>query len=118
MRFHLLTVEETQQLGETWRIAPSVPLRRLVERGPTLVMPMTGEEIELRLPDGQVMTAHIAAFGVDAWKDSEGNLYLNTDPADVSLTLTITCDAPVEVVPPGTEVWLGNARSDSAPDAS
>jgi hypothetical protein len=118
MRFHLLTVEGAQQFGETWRIAPAVPLRILMERGPTLMMPMAGEEIELRLPDGQLLTALIASFGVDAWKDSEGNLFINTDPSDPSLTLTITCNSDVGEVPPGTEVWLSNARSSSASEAS
>jgi hypothetical protein len=118
MRFHLVTVEGAQQSGETWRIAPSVPLRSLMERGPTLMMPMAGEDIELRLPDGRVMKAKIASFGIDAWKDSEGRLYTNTDPTDPALTLTITCNANVAEVPGGTEIWLPNARSNSASDAS
>jgi len=79
MRFHLLTVEATQQFGEEWRIAPSVPLRSLP---PKLMMPMAGEEIGLRLPDGQVVTAVISGFGVGGWKDSEGNLHLSTDPSE------------------------------------
>jgi hypothetical protein len=74
-------------------------------------MPMAGEELELRLPDGQVMTAHIRSFGIDAWRDSEGALYTTSEPADPSLTLTITCDSGVDVVPQGTEIWLPNARS-------
>src|SRR5690242_2152687 len=115
MRVHLLTVEGAQQFGEMWKIAPSVPLRSLP---PKLMMPMAGEEIELRLPDGQVMTARIARFGVDAWKDSEGNLYISTDPSDPSLTLTIVCGPNVGEVPPGTEIWLPNARSESTSQAS
>ena len=117
MRFYLLTVEGTQRVGEIWRIAPAVSLRSLVERGPTLTVPMRGEEIELRLPDGQVRTALIAGFGVDVWKDSEGNLYTNTDPADPALTLTISCDSDVTEVPLGTEIWLPNAKSTSASEA-
>ncbi len=118
MRFHLLTVEGSQQFGETWRITPSVPLRSLLERGPTLMMPMAGEEIELRLPDGHVMPALIASFGVNAWEDSDGNLYSSSDPSDPSLTLTITCSSEVREVPPGTEIWLTNARSGSASEVS
>ena len=118
MRFHLLTVEGAQQFGQTWRIAPTVPLRSLSERGPKLMMPMSGEEVELQLPDGHVITAHIASFGIDAWKDSEGNLCIATDPANPSLTLTIRCDSDIEEVPPGTEIWQVNARFSSAADAS
>ena len=111
MRFYLVTVEGTQHVGDSWIVAPLVPLRSLNERGPSLIMPRAGEELELRLPDELVMIAHIASFGIDAWRDSEGNLYTNTDPADPSLTLTITCDSEVSEVPPGTEIWLKNARS-------
>lgn len=118
MRFHLVTVEGAQQSGESWRIAPSVPLRSLLERGPTLMMPMAGEEVELRLPDGRVIAAHIASFGIDAWKDSEGHLYTNTDPTDPALTLTITRTSDPTEVSPGTEIWLPNARSKSASEPS
>src|SRR5689334_11175832 len=114
MRYHLLTVEGTQQFDEMWRIVPSVPLRSLP---PKLMMPMAGEEIELRLPDGRVATAVIARFGVDAWKDNEGNLFISTDPSDPSLTLTITCGSDVGEVPSGTEIWLPNVRSDSTSEA-
>ena len=116
MRIHLLTIDMAQQFGQVWKITPSVRLRSLLERGPTLKMPMAGDEIELVLPDGQTITAFIASFGIDAWKDSEGNLYVNSDPADPSLTLTIMCESDLGGAPPGTEIWLRNARSDSASD--
>jgi hypothetical protein len=118
MRFHLLTVEGTQRFGDTWRIAPSMHLRSLLERGPTLMMPMSGEEIELRLPDGQVKPALIASFGIDAWTDSDGNLYTRSDRSDPSLTLTISCQSEIGEVPVGTEIWLSNARSHSASESS
>jgi hypothetical protein len=54
------------------------------------------------------MTAHIASFGVDVWQDSEGNFYMNTDPSDPVLTLTITCTSDVGEVAPGTEIWLSD----------
>jgi hypothetical protein len=75
MRSYLLTVEEAQQHGQMWTITPAVLLRSLIERVPNLMMPMTGEELELRLPDGRIISAFIASFGVDVWKDSEGNFY-------------------------------------------
>lgn len=115
MRFHLLTVEEAQQFGDKWRIAPSV---RLHSMPPTMLLPLTGEEIELRLPDGRVLTAHVDIFGVDMWEDNEGNLFTTTDPSDVYLTLTITCASDVKEVPPGTAIWLSNARYGPAPEAS
>ena len=114
MRLHLLTVEGAQQIGKLWRIAPSIRLRSLGERAPRLMMPMAGEEIELRLPGGQAIPALIASFGVDAWKDGGGNLHVTTDPANPSLTLTITSDGDLGAPPPGTEIWLINARYGSA----
>lgn len=111
MRFYLVTVESTQYVGDRWIVAPLAPIRSLKERGPSLLMPMSGEELELHLPDGPVISARIASFGIDMWRDSEGNLYTNTDPTDPSLTLTISCNSEVSEVPPGTEIWLKNARS-------
>jgi hypothetical protein len=111
MRFYLLTIEEAQKSGETWRIMPDVPLRTLIECGPKLTMPMMGEELELLLPDGQVMLASIASFGLGVWADGEGNLHTDSDPSDPALTLTITCDSGVSEIPAGTEVWLPNAKT-------
>ena len=116
MRLYLLTVEETERSGDSLTIAPKVRLRGFGEDVPNLMMPMTGDEVELRLPDGRVTTARIASFGMDVWKDSEGNLYTNMDPSDPYLTLTITCDADSGEVPPGTEIWLPDARTASAPE--
>ena len=82
------------------------------------MMPMAGDELELRLPDGHVLTGFVESFGVDAWSDSEGNFYTNMDPSDPMLTLTIRCDADVTEVPLGTEIWLSDASSGSASDAS
>jgi hypothetical protein len=118
MRFYLLTAEEARKSGDTWRIMPDVPLRTLMERGPAVMMPMTGEELELRLLDGQILTAHIVTFGMGVWQDSEGNWRTDRDPSDPALTLTITCDSTVAEIPPGTEVWLPNAKTESATDES
>jgi hypothetical protein len=118
MRFYLLTVEEAQKSGETWRIMPGVSLRTLIERGKKLMMPIMGEELELLLSDGQVMTARIASFGVGVWADGEGNFYTDRDPSDPALTLTITCDSAVVEIPAGTEVWLPNAKTVSEAESS
>jgi hypothetical protein len=118
MRFYVLTIEEARKSGETWRITPDVPLRTLIERGPKLMMPMMGEELELLLPDGQVTKAHIASFGVGVWADGEGNFYTDRDPSDPALTLTLTCDSDVTGIPSGTEVWLPNAKKTSEAGSS
>jgi hypothetical protein len=118
VQFYLLTVGEAQQYGGTWKIAPLVSVKSLMERGPKLMVPIAGEELELHVPDVQTMSARIATFGIDAWRDSEGNVYTNSDPSDPSMTLTIICDAAVREIPPRTKIWLSNARFAGAPAAS
>jgi hypothetical protein len=118
MRLYLLTVEGTERSGDSLTFAPKVRLRGFGEHVPNLMMPMTGDEVELRLPDGSVKTARIASFGLDVWKDSEGNLYTDMDPSDPYLTLTIAGDDAIGEVPPGTEIWLPDARTASAAEDS
>ena len=114
MRLHLMTATGAQQFGNAWRIEPSVSLRSLVEQGPGMTMPMPGEQLELHLPDGREIAAFILSFGMDAWKDAEGNLYTTSDPSSPSLTLTISGAPSLEGVPAGTEIWLSNATSSTA----
>jgi hypothetical protein len=121
MRFHLVTATRAQQLGAAWKIAPSVALQSLVERGRGMIgmmMPMPGERLDLHLPDGREITASIVSFGLEVWKDAEGDLYTAADPSSPSLTLVITGDPRLEDVPAGTEVWLRDAISSTAHDES
>jgi hypothetical protein len=114
LQYHLMTAEGVERTGDAWKIKPPLLLRSLVERRSGIMMPMTGDAVELRLPDGQAISASIVSFGVEAWKDDDGNLYTRSDPANPSLTLTITCDSDLTNLPSGTEVWLPNARTESA----
>jgi hypothetical protein len=118
MRIHLVTVEGAEQVDDYWEIAPLVPLSSLGQHGTGLMMPMAGDDLELLLPDGNTKSAHIASFGVSVWKDSEGNLFMDTDPADPYLSLSIMCDSDVGEVPAGTEIWLSEAKFSSAPPDS
>jgi hypothetical protein len=119
MRLHLLTVESTERFGDhTCTIAPKVRLRDFGQDVPNLMMPNPGDEVELRLPDGSVKKARISSFGLEVWKDSEGNFYTDMDPSDPYLTLTSTSDSDIGEVPPGTEIWLPDARTASAAEDS
>lgn len=111
MRVHLVTVESVERFGEQWRIAPLIPLGSLPKN---IMMPMKGDEVELRLPDGGMKSGHIVGFGMGAWKGSDGKFYTNVDPYDPDLTLTITGDADLTELPPGTEIWLPDAKFASA----
>ncbi|GHP00374.1 hypothetical protein KSF_104210 [Reticulibacter mediterranei] len=128
MRFHLLTVESSQHFGDQLHVLPRVPISGLIERKPNMLMPMPGEGLELSLPDGRILHATIASFGVEGWASLdqlyaaeggsgkevwkvEGNdFYTTSDPSNPVLTLTIAGDLRPEDVPPGTEIWLSEAR--------
>lgn len=114
MRIHLVTIERAEQFDDEWTIMPLVRLEHLSEHGQALMMPMAGDEVELRLSDGQVVTGHIVSFGMSVWRDSEGNFYINMDPSDPYLSLAITCDTKLAEIPSGTEIWLPNAKATSA----
>jgi hypothetical protein len=107
MRAYLLTVESSSQTGNLVRVLPTVPIQRLPA---DMYVPMRGDELELHLPDGRVQRTSIGGFGVELWRDEEGNFWTTSDPAHPVLTLTIAGDLRAEDVPPGTEVWLSEAR--------
>ncbi len=107
MRCYLLTVESSSQIGNSVRVLPPVPIKRLP---PDMFVPMAGEKLELHLPDGRVQPASIGGFGVELRRDEEGNFWTTSDPANPVLTLTIAGDLHPEDVPPGTEIWLSEAR--------
>jgi len=75
-----------------------------------MLMPMAGDRLELHLPDRHIRHASIGGFGVELWRDKESNFYTTSDPVHAVLTLTIAGDLHVEDVPPGTEIWLSEAR--------
>ncbi len=108
MRFYLLTVESSSQSGTHLQILPRVPARSLIERAPGLLMPMAGDGLELRLPNGRALVGH---FGVEVWRSEEGHFYTTSDPSHPILTLTIAGDLHPKDVPPGTVVWLSEAKS-------
>ena len=107
MPSYLLTVESSSRSGDRLLVLPRVPLQRLA---PDMFMPMADDKLELHLPDGRVQHASVGSFGVEHWRDEEGNFWTTSDPANPVLTLTIAGDLHAEDVPPGTEIWLSEAR--------
>jgi hypothetical protein len=71
---------------------------------------MAGNELELCLPDGRVRHAIVGGFGIEGWVSNEGNFHTNSDPSDPVLTLFIAGDLRIKDVPPGTEIWLSEAK--------
>lgn len=117
MYCYLLTVESSSQSGTDLQVLPRVPALGLGKRAPGLMMPMSGDGLELRLPDGRVQHARVGSFGLELWRNEDGNLYTTSDPSNPLLTLTIT-GAHVEDVPPGTEVWLSEAKYQTPTETS
>lgn len=107
MQVYLLTVEGiADSYKGTFRLTPRVLLHRLDRN---IIMPLPGDPLELRLPNGRILQACVAIFGIDAWRDAEGNLLIDTDPANPELSLTIT-GVELSDIPPGTEIWLSEPK--------
>lgn len=105
MSTYLVTVESAQRMGTLLQVLPRIPIRELTAREPGLMMPMPGDALWLRFPDGSSRTAVLGLFGIEAWQREDG-LYTSSDPQDPVLTLSIAGDLQPEEVPAGTQVWL------------
>ena len=101
---YLLTVETTERLGADLKVTPPVSVKELIERDPDFPLPLTGDALRLRLPDGRAVGGTVASFGVEAI-ERDGRLYAPGDPSDAALTLTIGA-RDVDDLPAGTEIWL------------
>jgi hypothetical protein len=93
MRFYLLTVESSSQSEVGLQVLPHIPLHSLGEHAPGLLMPMAGDELELRLPDGRVQHALVGHFGIEMWRHEDGHFYTLSDPSNPSVTLAIALAA-------------------------
>lgn len=102
--YRLLTVEAAHRTGFGLQLEPKVKLRHIGEAQPHEPVPHDGDEVELRLPHGEIRNAYIAAIGIEMWR--AGNSYVTaSDPKDPALTVTLAGDLTPDDVPAGTEVW-------------
>jgi hypothetical protein len=115
VRFYLLTVESSYQFGALVQVLPRVRLAELAERGRDLLAPQQGDPVELALPGGGTRMATIGSFGIEAWRQ-DGRILTSSDPADPVLTLNLEGTVRPADVPPGTEIWLAEARHTSTAD--
>jgi len=118
MCFYLLTVESSSQSEFGLQVLPHVSLHSLSEHDPGLLMPMAGDELELRLPDGRVQRALVGHFGIEMWRHEDGHFYTISDPSNPAATLTIAGGFHTEDVPPGTEIWLSEAKYQTSTQSS
>jgi len=106
MSTYLVTVERAQRMGSVLQVLPRIRLGELVAREPGIMMPMPGDGLWLRFPDGSSRTAVVGLFGIDAWQTPDGSLLTDSDPRDPVVTLSIAGDLQPADVPAGTQVWL------------
>ncbi len=109
MSTYLVTVERAQRMGSVLQVLPRIRLAELATREPDLMMPMPGDGLWLRFPDGSSRTALVGLFGIEAWQ-GPGGLVTSSDPRDPEVTLSIAGDLQPAEVPSGTQVWLTAPR--------
>ena len=105
MATYLLTVERVESDGHGHRLSPGIRLTQTTDQ-PTIASMAQGARLELRRPDGSVSRTTLLTYGVSAWRGDDGALYLDGDPADAEIMLTLPADLPPNAIPVGAEVWL------------
>jgi hypothetical protein len=101
----LLTVKEVEAHTQGLRLSPGIRLSQTKDR-PAIGSMMQGAKLELRRPDGRIRATSLLTYGVSVQRGADGALYMQDDPADAEIKLTLPADLSAEDVPVGTEVWL------------
>ncbi|WP_144127913.1 hypothetical protein [Catellatospora sichuanensis] len=105
---HMVTIAGLAHSDYGWRVLPAVKLRDLAYPAGCRVS-MRGDILQVRRPDGSVLTGTVGMWGVDAWQDADGNLVISSDPADPEVSVTVADLAESDLVP-GSEVWIETYR--------
>jgi hypothetical protein len=103
--YRLLNVEDAVRTRNGLRVEPGIRLRALLRRISDQDVPLPGDLLEIRFPDGGENRVHVAAFGWEGL-ESGGAMYLNPDPTDPKFNLVIAGDLSPTAVPRGSEIWL------------
>jgi len=103
--YRLLNVEDAVRTRNGLRVEPGIRLRALLRRISDQDVPLPGDLLEIRFPDGGENRVQVAAFGWEGL-ESGGAMYLNTDPTDPKFNLVIAGDLSPIAVPRGSEIWL------------
>lgn len=105
METYMLTVKEVDEDSEGLRLSPGIRLSQTKDRTVIGAM-MPGANLELRRPNGSCINTTLVTFGVSVWRGDDGAFYLQDDPANPEIKLTLPADLSRDEIPVGTEVWL------------
>jgi hypothetical protein len=104
MPTYLLTVETAERDSLGIRLGPGIRLSETRDR-PAVGRMTQGDKLELRQTDGTITRTSLVTYGVSV-NEKEGSLYLDGDPADPEIRLTLPGELTTSQVAVGTEVWL------------
>jgi len=105
METYLLTVRSVVADSQGLRLSPGIRLSQTKDR-PEIGAMMQGAPLELRRPNGSRSKTTLVTYGVSVWRGDDGALYIQNDPADAEIELTLPADLSRDEIPVGTEVWL------------
>jgi hypothetical protein len=108
---YLLTIECVQRVAQGLRLSPGIRPSESRERKGIGQM-MQGATLELRRPDGSKARTELINYGVSVTTGEDGWVYMQDNPADPEIRLTISGDLTDDEVPAGTELWLVNEDRD------
>jgi hypothetical protein len=100
----MLTIESAEPDSCGIRLVPGIRLSEAAGR-PAIGRMMQGARVELRQTDGRITQTSLVTYGISV-KENDGSLYLEDDPSDPEIKLTVAGDLTPAEVAPGTEVWL------------
>jgi hypothetical protein len=105
MATYLLTIAASRPDGKGIRLYPGSRPSQTVDR-PAIGKMMQVAALELRTPDGVRYQTHLVTYGVEVTRDERSNYYLEGDPNDAEIKLTVPSDLTAEQYAAGTELWL------------
>ncbi|MEY9887136.1 hypothetical protein ABIA35_004670 [Catenulispora sp. MAP12-49] len=108
MPYHLLTVSSSRRSGSWLYLYPTLAIKELAARVADDQVPVQGDILLLRFPNGQTFQAPLADFAMET-ELRDGKYVVRHDPADPEFTVVVAIDDKSPEVPVGTEVSLDDS---------
>jgi len=104
MATYILTVDGFVRHAGGVRIRPGVPASAFDER-PALDQLIQGAVLELRRPDGWRRRTRLLTYGIEAWRGSDDQVYIDGPPTLQPIVLTLPSEVEDSDLAIGTQVW-------------